>query len=211
MKNAFDVVRDFEAALCEYTCAPYCVTTNSCTEALGICFDYAKHISCGTSNLIMPKRTYVGVPMQARRAGFHIDFEDNEWSGIYQIKPLRLWDAARRFRRNMFYDTGYPDYYRPGYMCLSFHYTKILNITQGGCILHDDPNFDEYARKARFDGRDEKEPAGNWAQYDILGRHCYMGPEVAALGLRKLMAAKDYNEDLPMDAYPDLSKVELFK
>lgn len=207
MKNAFDVVRDFEAALCEYTGAPYCVTTNSCTEALGICFDWEK--MNGRKAIVLPKYTYVGVPMQAKRAGLGITFWDIQWSGIYKIEPTHIYDAARRFRHNMF--TEIDEFRGNSYVCLSFHYTKILSLTQGGCILHDNPKFDEYARKARFDGRDENEAAGNWAQYDVVGRHCYMGPEVAALGLRKLMAAKDYNEDLPMDAYPDLSKVELFK
>ncbi len=211
MKNAFDVVRDFEEALCEYTGAPYCVTTTSCTDALGICFDYHRHINLKATGIILPSRTYVGVPMQAKRAGYHLNFEDYTWSGMYRIQPLRVWDAARRFNRDMFQLTGYPNGSEPNFMCLSFHYTKILSLTQGGCILHDSPKFDEYARKARFDGRSEGEPAGNWAQYDILGRHAYMGPEVAALGLRKLMAAKDYNDDLPMDNYPDCSKIEVFK
>lgn len=32
--NPFQVVKDFERALCEYTGAPYAVTTTSCTMAL---------------------------------------------------------------------------------------------------------------------------------------------------------------------------------
>ena len=34
MSKSFQVVRDFEAALCEYTGAPYAVAVNSCTMAL---------------------------------------------------------------------------------------------------------------------------------------------------------------------------------
>ena len=211
MKNAFDVVRDFEAALCEYTGAPYCVTTNSCTEALGMSMEYHKGPYRDKDIISMPKRTYVGVGMQAKRLGYIINFQDIKWSGIYEIFPLGVYDAAKRFRRGMFREIANT---RPGdniYVCLSFHYTKILSLTQGGCILHNDSAFDDWARQMRFDGREECEPAGNEMQYDVLGRHCYMGPEVAALGLRKLMAAKDFNEDLPMDNYPDLSKIEVLE
>ncbi len=212
MKNAFDIVRDFEAALCEYTGAPYAVTTNSCTKALGLCFEYMKHKlpEAFETPITMPKYTYIGVPMQAHRLGYKIKFLDEAWSGFYRINPLNVFDAARRFNRNMFI-TDLNHYEKYSYMCLSFHYTKILNITQGGCILHNDKDFDKWARQMRFDGRDETQHAGVESQFILAGDHCYMGPEVAAQGLRKLNSIGDFHNDLPLDDYPDLSKVELFK
>jgi dTDP-4-amino-4,6-dideoxygalactose transaminase len=40
--NAFQVVRDFEKAVAEYTGAPYCVAVNSCTMALLLACKYLK-------------------------------------------------------------------------------------------------------------------------------------------------------------------------
>lgn len=211
MKNAFDIVRDFEAALCEYTGAPYCVTTNSCTEALGLCFEWWRFTNPEIHTLDLPKKTYVGVAMQAKRAGYKLTFRDEYWSGAYYIPQIRVWDAARRFSKNMFDDLKGDDKEGSTFACLSFHYTKILNITQGGCIIHNNEMFDVWARMMRFDGRQENKPAGDIKQYEFLGRHCYMGPEIAAQGLRKLNSIKPYNHDLPMDDYPDLSQIELFK
>jgi dTDP-4-amino-4,6-dideoxygalactose transaminase len=207
--SAFDIVSDFEYALMDYCDAPYCVAVNSCTNALFLALQYHADAGFKGSKVIIPKRTYISVPMQIMHAGFVPKFGNRKWSGMYKLKPFKIYDAARRFTSDMF-----TDYWRRGrsnhYMCLSFHWSKILGVQQGGAILTNDPTFDKWARKARFDGRTE----GLHPQNDpltTLGWHMYMSPEVAAEGLVRMMHIKPYNADLPNDDYPDLSKLELFK
>ncbi len=101
--------------------------------------------------------------------------------------------------------------YREGeYQCVSFHWSKILGIQQGGAILHDCKEFDEWARRARFDGRTEGVKPKDDSFTDI-GYHMYMSPEIAAEGLVRLSFLPKNNPDLPNDDYIDLSQIELFK
>jgi dTDP-4-amino-4,6-dideoxygalactose transaminase len=101
--------------------------------------------------------------------------------------------------------------YVPGqYQAVSFHRTKILNDTQGGAILHDDDEADEWFRRMRFDGRTEGVPASE-DQIREIGYHCYLSPDVSARLLWKLLTLPRHNDDLPNDDYPDLSQMEAFK
>ena len=214
--NPFQVVKDFERALCEYTGAPYAVTTTSCTMALllAVALHLGRPPKPGWSMKIsptgasarwqvdIPKCTYVGVPMSIIHAGGWPTFRDEDWQGAYQLKPLPVWDAARRFTSGM---------YRPGEMqCVSFHWSKILGIQQGGAILHDDPEADAWLRRARFDGRAEG-IAPKDDTFPQLGWHCYMAPETAAAGLVRLAQLPRHNTDLPNNDYPDLSRLDIFK
>jgi dTDP-4-amino-4,6-dideoxygalactose transaminase len=192
----FQVVKDFEAALCEYTGAPYAVAVTSCTMALLLACKYLQ-----VKEVEIPKLTYVGVPQSIIHAGGKVKFRDETWVGQYQLTPYPIIDAARRFTTGM---------YVPGnYQCVSFHWSKILGVQQGGAILHDNPDADAWFRKARFDGRTEG-VAPKDDKFDVLGYHCYMSPEVAALGLMRMSFIQKVNADLPNSDYPDLSKVALF-
>ncbi len=189
--SAFKVVKDFETALCHYTGATYAVTVTSCSMALFLCCKYLK-----VKEVSIPRRTYVSVPMVIRHAGGTIRFDDSGWSGAYGLNPYPIVDSARRFTSAM---------YRPGhYVCTSFHWSKILGLSQGGAILHDNPEADHWFRRARFDGRQEGvEPKHD--TFPMLGYHCYLSPEVAAHGLVKLSFLPKFNPDLPNSDYPDLS------
>ena len=195
--NAFQVVRDFEKAICEYTGAPYCVTVNSCTMALLLACKFLE-----VKEVNIPKLTYVSVPMSIMHAGGKVKFRDDDWSGSYQLRPYPIWDSARRFRALM--------YIPKQFQCVSFHWSKVLGIQQGGAILHDNPEADAWFRKARFDGRTEG-VAPKDDTFETLGYHCYMSPEIAAEGLVRLSFLPRYNADLPNSDYPDLSKVALFR
>jgi dTDP-4-amino-4,6-dideoxygalactose transaminase len=208
MISPYQVVQDFEAALCEYTGAPYAVTTNSCTSALFLSLMWWRGAEPNHDMLpeiTIPKRTYVSVPMQIKHAGYRLSFSDLEWKGAYRLEPLNhpeIWDCARRFTSGM---------YVPGQMqCLSFHWSKILGIQQGGAILHDKREADIWLRRARFDGRTEGVAPKNDV-IETLGWHMYMSPEIAAEGLVRLSFLPKYNEDMPNDDYPDLSTMEVFK
>jgi dTDP-4-amino-4,6-dideoxygalactose transaminase len=200
--HPYQVVRDFEHALAEFCGSKYAVTTDSCTSALLLCLDYW-FADCGRGEITIPARTYPSVPCSIIHAGGTVRFEDRDWKGIYQLKPLPVWDAAKRFHRDM-----YP--FTDEFMCLSFHSKKHLPIGRGGCILTDDILAVEYLRRARFDGRHE------CALVDdpefLLGRNCYMTPEQAARGLVLLSMAGDGFDDLvESPPYPDLSKMECYR
>jgi len=209
--NAFKIVKDFEQAVCEYTGAPFCVAVNSCTNALFLCLKFYARRYGGTA-VLLPKKTYLSVPMQVMHVGGKPMFEDLEWSGMYQLKPLPIYDSARRFTSKMYvhpmYNNGGPD--RPLFICLSFHWAKTLGIQQGGAILHNSRVDDDWFRRMRFDGRTEG-VAPKDDNIREIGYHCYMSPEIAAEGLVRLMHLPKVNEDLPNDDYPDLSQLEVFK
>lgn len=200
MTDPFRVVRDFEAALCNYTGAPFAVTTTSCTMALLLAValkqEYGEPIE-------IPKRTYVGVAMSIFNAGAHPVFRDEVWSGSYQLKPLNIYDCARRFTSGM--------YVAGQIQAVSFHHTKILGLAaHGGAILHDDPEADKVLRKMRFDGRTEGVTPKD-DNFNIIGFHCYMTPPTAAEGLLRLASLPKQNADLPNSDYSDLSLAECFK
>ena len=203
MKSPFEVVRNFEEAVAEYTGAPYVVAVNSCTMALLLCLCWFRKQNPQESVVNIPKRTYVSVPMCVKHAGFqYVHFRDEDWKGYYQLSPFPLWDSARFFSSEMYF---------PGTMrCVSFHATKILGDTQGGAILLDNYEAYEWLKRMRFDGRTEGVAPKNDAFREI-GYHCYMSPDVAARLLHKLSILPKYNGPLPNDDYPDLSRLEIFK
>lgn len=231
MSDPFQVVRDFERALCEYTGAPYAVTTTSCTDALKL--GLAWHLRGGRwypwerdPRVEIPKHTYVGVPMAIIHAGGWPTFRDQEWRGFYELEPLRVYDSARWFAAGMYQEIealdekvrqhrgGLGGVHRP-FVCVSFHWSKTLGIQQGGAILHDDPEADRWLRMARFDGRQEGVPPAEQKEW-IIGHHCYMAPETAAAGLLRLRLLPRHNEPLPWGPgtdsdYPDLSTLDIFK
>ena len=115
MSNPFQVVRDFERALSEYTGAPFAVTTTSCTDALKLAVAYhlqhQRWMAMEADMLLrfparpeveIPKRTYVGVPMAIIHAGGRPTFRDENWLGAYQLKPLPVWDCARWFSAGIY-------------------------------------------------------------------------------------------------------------
>ena len=198
-RQAFEVVDAFEQAVARYTGAPYCVAVDSCCNALVMVLCTARD---RFKTISLPRRTYVGVAMAAKAVGMQIEWRDEEWTGIYQVRPIGIFDAAKRFTSGM---------YLPGtYMCLSFQASKLLPIGRGGAILHDNPDFNQWARRARNNGRAEGALCGQETDFPHLGWNMGMTPPDAARGLWLLTY---YPEHMPdqVDVYEDLSQVELFK
>lgn len=200
MKDPYQVVLDFESALCEYTGAKYAVALNSGTAALLLSMMWCK-ADAADGYVCVPKRTYVSVPASVVRAGLRIKWDDRLWRGQYRLYPLPVFDAARRFRAGM---------YREGFQCVSFAANKILAKEQGGAILHDNPAADNWFRVMRYDGRTPGVPAEQ-DTITIVGHHCPMTPSVAAELLQKLTLLPRNNEDLPDYPYPDQSRQPAFK
>lgn len=203
MRNPYQVTRDFEQALCEYTGAKYAVAVNSGTAAILLALEWMRNPSVKSWKMALevPKHTYVSVPCAVIQAGYNIKWTDRLWRGEYQFNPLPVWDSARRFTCDMF---------RPGnFQCLSFATNKILGIEQGGAILHDNEEADSWFRKMRFDGRTEGvDPRVD--TFELIGHHCIMLPSISAQLLLKLHHTPKHNYDMPDYDYPDLSKCPAF-
>lgn len=204
MSDPYQVTRDFEQALCDYTGAPYACAVNSCSAALLLACQWFKplRMAYGSSYISIPRRTYVSVPCAIKLAGWKVKWRDEDWIGAYQLKPLLVWDSARRFTSGM---------YVPGqFQCVSFSSSKILGIEQGGAILHDSKPAQDWFKRMRFDGRTE-----GVSQLDDtfreVGHHCIMLPSIAAQCLLKLYHLPKHNEDMPRVEYPDLSKHPAFR
>lgn len=226
MSDPFQVVKDFENELCRYTGAPYAVTTTSCTMALllAVAWHLRSDVMAGRGRndwsslpcIEIPRRTYIGVPYAIIEAGGRPVFRDDDWHGLYDLRPLNIFDSARFFTSDLWFmppqGVGRPVTPNSGYMiCTSFHWAKTLGVQQGGCILHDNPEADEWLRRARFDGC--KEGVAPKDDTFPLQRawHAYMSPEVAAAGLVRLSHLPKHNDPLPNDDYADLSQLEVFK
>jgi len=219
--NPHKVTVDFEQELCRYTGAPYAVAVNSCTMALLLAVAWHLRNSttvdrilwrygskgdldvCARPLIEIPKRTYISVPMSIIHAGGRPTFRDEGWEGSYQLRPLPVWDSARYFTGRMYVLGG-------EMICVSFHASKTLGLEQGGAILHDNPEADEWLRRARFDGRTEGLAPKDDA-FDQVAWHCYLNPSTAAQGILKLHSLPRHNAPLPNDDYPDLSQLEIFK
>jgi dTDP-4-amino-4,6-dideoxygalactose transaminase len=186
------VLIDFESALAEYTGAPYVVLTDGCTHAIELCMRYERVKECQ-----FPAYTYLSVPMALTHLGIEYTMTDESWNGEYQFRNTRIWDSARRLERNM---------YRPGAMqCLSFGWTKPLQLGKIGAILLDDPVAYRVMSRQRSDGRDLHLP---WVtETDLmLGWHYCPTLELCVKGLELLPTIESKSQP---GIYPDLRKITI--
>jgi dTDP-4-amino-4,6-dideoxygalactose transaminase len=208
MVNPYKVVEMFEDAIAEYCGSKYAVAVESCTAAIFLSLQYRIGAEKprkfnGYTVVRIPKHTYPSIPCSIKHSAFNLEFTDEKWEGEYELKPLEIWDAALRFKKNM---------YHGGFQCLSFHIKKQIKIGRGGAILTDDFEAVKWFRKARFDGRAAIPLLED--NFDMLGWNVYMNPPDAARGLQLLQALGDTElEDLKVEeqGYPDLSKFPIYK
>lgn len=187
---SFKALFDFESALAKYTGAPYVVVTDGCTHALELCMRYEQVKECQFSAY-----TYLSVPMMLKHLDIEYEMLDKPWVGEYQFKNTRIWDSARRLEHNM---------YRPGAMqCLSFGWTKPLQLGKVGAILLDDPEAHRLMSRQRSDGRDLTIP---WQEETelILGYHYCPTLELCVKGLELLPTIEPKAQP---GVYPDLRKI----
>ncbi len=200
-RQAYEVVDRFEAALCEYTGAPYAVATDCCTNAIFLSLVWTKHTYAPSKKKLtveIPKHTYVGVAQAAWNAGYRVEWVDYEWEGAFFMPPTDIVDSAKQFLRDM---------YRPGTLtCVSFGTSKKLPVGRGGAILLDDKDAADWIRPRSMDGRtpgeDYKTP-----RFVRPGYRMNMTPEQAVRGL-DLLTYIDDNDQANWTEYPDLSQAE---
>ena len=190
--SSFNAITEFEQALGELTGAPYVVMTDCCTHALELCLRYEKVKRCRFSAF-----TYLSVPMSMHKLNISYGLTaDNEWVGEYQILGTRIWDSARLLRIGM---------YRAGQMqCLSFGYSKPLDIGRGGAILLDDEVAYNKLIQQRSDGRDLRITPWQDQKVFEVGYHYRPTIEEAVRALEKLPTII---QEPKYHVYPDLREI----
>lgn len=190
---SFDVIAEFEQALAEYTGSRYAIMTDCCTHAIELCLRYERVRECQFSAY-----TYLSVAMTMHKLDIDYELLDQQWTGEYHFINTRIWDSARRLERGM---------YRAGAMqCLSFGYTKPLEIGRGGAILLDDADAYHDMLRQRYDGRDLS--ITPWQNQKIfhVGYHYKPTTEEASRGLELLPKV---NERPKYVEYPDLRNITI--
>jgi FkbM family methyltransferase len=205
--SVYQVTKDFEQSLCDYTGAPYAVTIDNQSNALFLALYYEK---IKGQTITIPSRTYPSVPCEVIHAGGKVKFEDfggTTLKGAYQLHPTKVWDSALRFTTDMYIPNTH--------MCLSFTGPyKHLKLGKGGAILTDDYEAYKWFKRARYSGRNEC--SYHEDELDMIGWNFYMMPELASRGLLlmnqfyKVDGTPKHNEDLELP-YPDLSKFDVYK
>lgn len=206
MKNPYLIVSEFEEAVAEYCGAPYGVAVESCTAALFLSLMYVKRVEGEIGKVLIPSRTYPGVPCSIIHAGGKVEFDDIDWKGEYELGDHSIWDAALRFKKGMYRDKPLG-----AMQCLSFHVRKLIPIGRGGMILTDNKYAVEWLRRARFDGRNPVPLQED--NFTMLGWNLYMEPANAARGIQLLQALGDRElPDLKVEdqKYADLSKFPIY-
>lgn len=193
---SFRALFDFESALAEYTGAPYCVLTDGCTHALELCFRYDN-----IKQTAFTPYTYLSVPMLMHHLDIKYEFYGDQlphrqqWTGEYKFEGTRIWDSARRLEPNM---------YRNGqFQCLSFGWTKPLQLGKVGAILLDDYKAYKQMSRQRSDGRDLNLPWETETEL-ILGYHYCPTLELCQKGLELLPTIEPKSQP---GVYPDCRKI----
>jgi len=203
MKNSpYDVVRNFEKEIAEYSGSPYAVSVESCSAALFLCCLY-KGLQNPRSEVGVPKFTYPSAANSVVNTGHKIKFDDRDWQilGYYELLGLDIIDSAKFLSRNMY------SMFRGKMVCLSFHGKKCLRIGRGGMVLCSEPEQVDWLKCARFDGRHECGLMND--KLAMPGWNMYMTPEQAARGLELLQWIPDTNIE-KRDEYLDLSKYDFY-
>lgn len=195
--NPYQIVNEFEKIIADWAGSKYGVAVESGTAALFLSCKYKD-----VKEVTIPKYTYPSVPCSIINAGGKVRFSDEDWKGMYELKPYKIYDSALRFKPNM---------YKGGLHCLSFHMKKHLPIGRGGMILTDDKEAYEWLKRARFDGRRECRLEED--DYTMLGWNMYLTPEQASRGIMLFSTINQKGlEDLEVNkqGYPNLSSYEIY-
>lgn len=157
---SFDALFKFEKDLAEYTGAPYVVLTDGGTHAIELCMRWEN-----VQQTAFSAYTYLSVPMLMHHLRINYILTTEKWVGEYQFHGTRIWDSARRLE---------PGMYRPGQMqCLSFGWTKPLQLGRVGAILLDDKDAYETMSLWRSDGRDLRiTPWQNQTEFNLGFHYC---------------------------------------
>ena len=195
---SFEIVNKFENKIAEFFGAPYAVAVDCCTHGIELCLRQQEVLT-----LIVPKRTYLSVPMLANKLNIRLQWSDEQWEDYYWLEGTNIIDAAVLWEK---------DSYIPNtFMCVSFQFQKHLSLGRGGIILTDNKEAAIELKKMSYDGRLPNVPWRN-QNIDTMGYHYYMAPEIALMVLNKLeKAINTPPKKWSIDEWPDLTEMEIFK
>ena len=199
MQINFNIVTEFENKIAMFFNSPYAVAVDSCTHGIELCLRLNN-----TKKINVPVRTYLSVPMLAKKLGIELNWRNERWENFYDLNydGKRIIDAAVLWEEN--------GYIPNTYMCLSFQYQKHLSLGRGGMILLDDKNDAIKLKKMSYDGRTPNIP---WREQDVdtIGYHYYMTPETAQMGLNKIDEAMlTQPKKWKYEDWPDLTRMSVF-
>lgn len=197
---SFEIIEKFEKEIADFFGSPYAVAVDCCTHGLELCLRYKN-----TKVINVPKRTYLSVPMLAKKLNIELKWKDEEWIDFYCLNEEdKIIDAAVLWKPK--------SYIKGTYMCISFQYKKHLSLGRGGVILVNSKESYEELKKMSYDGRIQNDVP--WVKQNItsMGYHYYMTPETAKLGLEKLpKAIKDKPKQWIFTDWADLTEMDFFK
>ena len=199
--DAREIVGIFEQKVADMFGSKYGVAVDCCTHAIELCIRKhelldMKHLPWG---YIIPRHTYISLPMMLGIIPACVDWKDEEWIGMYEIGRTNIIDAAWMWKSG--------SYVKGSLMCLSFQIKKPLPIGRGGMILTDDKEAYDWLRLARYDGRDLNTPYDSKDHVKMFGWHYYMTPEDAARGLLLMEEVPSQEPTCGWEHYPDISKI----
>lgn len=193
----FDKILEFEKSLATFTGAPHAITTDCCTHAIELCLRY-KNVKTTKFTAF----TYLSIPMTMHKLDIQYELISEKWIGEYRFYGTDIWDSARRLEPNM---------YRPGmFQCLSFGFSKPLEIGRGGAILLDNDKDYKILSMMRYDGRDLS--IAPWQNQKIFtpGFHYKLNPEECIKGIEKLEKYKISKDFSPKYVnYPDCREINI--
>ena len=183
------IIEQFEAAVCEYTGAKYCVSLPNGTIALQALIMLAP----GQRMFSIPAICYVALPNMlflAQKIIYPVDIDDEYLSNsaVFGVDiagrycaPKCMIDSAHSFNRNMPMNGV-------SARSLSFHAIKnITTLGEGGAIITNDEIVAERTRLFAQQGRCKEHG-------DIIGTNWRMTCAQAAMGISQLKMADEFKE-----------------
>jgi dTDP-4-amino-4,6-dideoxygalactose transaminase len=191
-----EAVDMFEKKIAKFAGSKYAVSCDCCTNGLFLALKYINQ----PTTVTIPRQTYVSVPMLITQAGYKVKFEDKEWSGLYQLDPLPIYDSAVRWNEGMYIGGD-------ALQVISFQIKKRIPIGRGGVILTDSEEAYKRLKLMSYDGRDLSIPYEDPKHVVCEGYHMYMTPEDAARGILIIDEMPKQNEDSGNhNSYPDVTQ-----
>ena len=199
-EDPWDIVDIFEKEVAEFAGCDYAIAIDNCTDGLFLCLKYIKY----SGEVTIPSNNYCSVPMTILNSGCKVNFENIEWSGVYQLKPTNIYDGATRWTEGMYQADS-------GYQVISFQLKKRIPIGKGGMILTNDKDSVEWFKMMRYEGRHMDIPYQD-DKLGLIGYNMYMTPEDAARGLILMKHTPRINDDSGgSHSYPNLKSQDIFK
>ena len=196
-----DIVDICEKKIASFFRAPYCVTTDCCSHAIFLSLQYSKMIGDidNYGNIVIPRHTYISIPMQIIHAGLTVKYRDIPWEDYYYLEPTRVIDAAVMWEKD--------SYVKNSFMCLSFQIKKTIPTGKMGAILTDNLNAYKWLKLASYDGRALTTPYDSKRHVRMLGWHMYATPEDCARTILLIDKIKDRKMKVDSANYPDVSQM----